>query len=104
MHAGRSLAAGQPWGAYCIVMVMCSAGNLGLVITASRDGGRLMGGITRREWWYRVLRAMSPGVAFGVGLILLILRQTTYAQFSWVLIPIQLAVYDRTVKPTAARP
>ncbi|MBS0361819.1 MAG: DUF1211 domain-containing protein [Proteobacteria bacterium] len=101
---GRDLRSGQSWGVYCIVMVLCSAANLGLVVTAARGGGRLMGGITRREWWYRVLRAASPGVAFGLGLVLLGLNQITLAQWSWLLIPIQLAVYGRTVKPTAAKP
>ena len=100
---GRDLNSGLSWGVYCLVMVLCSAGNLGLVLTVSRGGGRLMGGITRREWWYRILRAASPGVAFGLGLVLLWSNQQGLAQWTWPLIPLQLAIYSRTVKPKAAK-
>ena len=100
---GRNLMSALSWSIYCLVMVLCSSANLGLVLTVSRGGGRLMGGISRREWWYRVLRAASPGVAFGLGLVLIAVHQLGYAQFSWLLIPIQLAIYERTVKPKAAK-
>jgi hypothetical protein len=101
---GRDLLASLPWGVYCVVLVMCSAANLALVVTVSRGGGRLMGGISRREWWYRVLRAASPGVAFALGLVLLAFNEKTLSSFSWLLIPVQLAIYSRTLKPTAEKP
>ena len=61
---------------------------------------RLVGGVTPRERLYRVLRAASPGTAFGVGLLLMAFHQLAWAQFCWVLIPIQLLVVRWTLKPT----
>ncbi len=96
---GRDLSAGLPWLVYCATMVFCSLANLALVITVSRDHGRLMGGVTPRVRLYRVLRAASPGIAFGLGLVLVALRQLGWAQWCWLLIPLQIFVYERTVKP-----
>jgi uncharacterized membrane protein len=96
---GQDLAAPFPWGMYCGTMVACSLANLALVLTISRDGGRLMGGISPRERAYRIARAASPGVAFGTGLVLMAFHQLALAQFCWVLIPIQLLVVGRILKP-----
>jgi uncharacterized membrane protein len=98
---GRDLDSPFPWGMYCGTMVMCSLANLALVLTVSRDGGRLLGGITRRDRIYRAARAASPGVAFGLGIVLLAVGHLHLAQFCWVLIPVQILVYERTVKPKA---
>jgi uncharacterized membrane protein len=101
---GQDLSAPFPWGMYCATMLACSLANLALVITVSRDGGRLMGGVTPRERLYRVMRAASPGVAFGLGLVLMSFHQLSFAQFCWVLIPVQIFVYERTLKPKALKP
>lgn len=100
---GRDLNAPFPWGVYCAVMVASSLGNLGLVLTVSRGGGRLMGGISPRERLYRAARAISPGVAFGLGIVLLWTGHLHLAQFSFLLIPAQVFVYERTIKPKAAK-
>ena len=76
-------------------MVACSLANLGLVLTVSRDGGRLLGGITPAERLYRAIRSASPGVAFGVGILLMAAHQLALAQFCWVLIPAQILIYSR---------
>jgi hypothetical protein len=86
---------------YCAIMVMSSLANLGLVLTVSRDAGRLMGGITTRERLYRAARAASPGIAFGLGLVLLFCGQRLLSQLSFLLIPLQIAVYGRALKPKA---
>jgi len=99
---GRDLNAPFPWGMYCGTMVLSSLGNLALVLTVSRDGGRLMGGIPPRERLYRAARAASPGIAFGLGIVLMTLHQLALAQFCWVLIPLQLAVYTRLLKQRPA--
>ncbi|HEY8004468.1 MAG TPA: TMEM175 family protein [Phenylobacterium sp.] len=96
---GRDPTAPFPWGMYCGIMVACSLANLALVLTVSRDGGRLLGGISRGERLYRSVRAASPGIAFGIGLVLMAAHQLALAQFCWVLIPAQLLVYGRTIKP-----
>jgi uncharacterized membrane protein len=98
---GQDLSAPFPWGMYCSTMVFCSLANLALVITVSRGGGRLIGGITPQERRYRVLRAASPGIAFGLGLVLMAAHQLALAQFCWLLIPLQILVYERTLKPKA---
>jgi uncharacterized membrane protein len=96
---GRDPNAPFPWGMYCGIMVMCSLANLGLVLTVSRGGGRLLGGISRRERFYRSARAASPGIAFGLGIALMAAGQLRLAQFCWVLIPVQIFIYGRTIKP-----
>jgi uncharacterized membrane protein len=96
---GRDLNAPFPWGMYCGVMMASSLGNLALVLAVTRDGGRLMGGIGGRERLYRAARAISPGVAFGVGMVLLAYHQLHWSQFSFVLIPVQIVLYSRLLKP-----
>ncbi|HEX3888532.1 MAG TPA: TMEM175 family protein [Phenylobacterium sp.] len=99
---GRDLNAPFPWGMYCGIMVASSLGNLALVLVASRDGGRLMGGVTPRERLYRAARAFSPMVAFGVGLVLLAVGQLHWSQFCFLLIPLQIAAYRRFIEPKPA--
>ena len=96
---GRDLNAPFPWGMYCGIMVASSLGNLALVLAVTRDGGRLMGGITGRERLYRAARAISPGIAFGLGIVLLACHQFLWSQFSFVLIPVQIVLYSRLLKP-----
>lgn len=96
---GRDISAPFPWGMYCAIMIVCSAANLGLVVAVTRDNGRLMGGITPRERLYRLMRAASPGLAFGACLLLLAAHQLALSQFAWLLIPVQIFVYERALKP-----
>jgi uncharacterized membrane protein len=99
---GRALSSPFPWGMYCGVMVVISAANLVLVLVSTRDGGRLMaGGVTPQERIYRAARAASPGVAFGLGIAVMVLGHVAIAQFCWVLIPILLTICGRTLKPKA---
>jgi uncharacterized membrane protein len=101
---GRDLNAPFPWGMYCGIMLMSSLANLGLVLTVSRGGGRLMGGVSGRERLYRAARAASPGIAFGLGIVLLLCGQLVWSQFSFLLIPAQLLAYGRFLKPKAEPP
>jgi uncharacterized membrane protein len=98
---GQDLNAPFPWGMYCGIMVASSLGNLALVLAVSRDGGRLMGGMSGRERLYRAARAASPGIAFGLGIVLLFAHQPHWSQFSFVLIPLQIVAYGRFLKPKA---
>jgi len=98
---GRDLNAPFPWGMYCGVMVASSLGNLVLVLTVSRDGGRLMGGMSPGERVYRAARAASHGVAFGLGIVLMALGYLHIAQFAWLLIPVQIIAFGRFLKPKA---
>ena len=84
---GQNLADPFSWLIYCWMLVATSAANVALVLTVSRGGGRLIGGITWRETGHRALRAATPGIAFGVGIVLLGQGRDQLAQFCWVLIP-----------------
>ena len=99
---GREIVAAFPWGMYCGVMAATSLANIALVMVVSRGGGRLIGGVTPAEIRYRVARAASPGVAFGMGVVLLLAHQVRIAQFCWLLIPLLLAAATRFLKPRAA--
>jgi uncharacterized membrane protein len=99
---GRDLNAPFPWGMYCGIMVASSLGNLALVLAVTRGGGRLMGGVTGRERLYRAGRAASPGVAFGLGIVLLLMGHLHLSQFSFVLIPMQIVLYARFLNPKPA--
>jgi len=98
---GRNITSPFPWGMYCATMVLCSIANVALVLTVSRDGGRLLGAVTKRERWFRAARAASPGIAFGVGLLLLGAGFLGASWFSGILIPVQILILDRTIKPRA---
>ncbi len=98
---GRDLNAPFPWAMYCGIMVASALGNLALVLTVTRGGGRLMGGISRRERLYRAARAASPGVSFGLGIVLLLAGHLHLSQFSFLLIPVQIVLYSRLLKPKA---
>ncbi len=99
---GSAIAAAFPWGVYCAVMAVTSLANIVLVLVVARGGGRLIsGGCTPAETRYRVVRAASPGIAFGLGVVLLLAQQVRLAQFCWVLIPVLLALATRFMKPPA---
>lgn len=100
---GRDLNAPFPWGMYCGIMVASSLGNLVLVLTVSRGGGRLMGGISSRERLYRAARAISPGIAFGAGIGLLAMHHLHLSQFCFLLIPVQILAYRRFLEPKPAK-
>lgn len=88
------------WGLYCALLVGSSAGNVVLVLVMSRGGGRLVdGGITGRERAYRVARAASPGLAFGVGLALVAAHQLRLAEYCWVLIGLNFWLAGLLFKP-----
>jgi uncharacterized membrane protein len=98
---GREIVAGFPWAMYCAVMTVTSIANIVLVLVVYRDGGRLVGGCLPAEPRYRVVRAATPGIAFGTGVALMLGHQVQLAQFCWVLIPILLALATRFLKPRA---
>ena len=80
------------WAMYCWALVGTSVGNIALVLVSTRDNGRLLDGFTPRERAFRLVRASSPGVAFGAGLILGQMGQQIASQFCFVLIPVVMVL------------
>jgi uncharacterized membrane protein len=97
--AGPGLGDATTWPLYCWTMIATSAANVALVLAASRDGGRLLGGITPRQRIHRALRAASPGAAFAIGLVLALVGRLWFSQFCWVLIPLILEIERRVLPP-----
>jgi uncharacterized membrane protein len=101
---GADLAGGFAWGLYSWVLVTISAANMVVVLTAYRGGGKVVvGGAPKGEVTYRLLRAASPGLAFGAGLAVLGAGYVIPAHFVWaVVIPVVFWIAERFVKPKGA--
>ena len=99
---GQNLSDPFSWLIYCWILVATSAANVVLVIAVSRGGGRLIGGIAWREFAHRLLRAATPGMAFAIGIALLLNDQGRFAQFCWVLIPPALWLEGRLFPPLSS--
>jgi uncharacterized membrane protein len=80
------------WRLYSIVLIAASLAQSLLVICIMRDGGRLIGGCDWRERAWRLTRALSPAIAFGVGVYLSVRGLAGWSILSWTLIPIIMAL------------
>lgn len=84
---------GESWRVYCGVLIAASLVQTALLLTASRDNGRLFGQIDGREKARRTGRALSPAIVFGAGLALSLNGQPGLASVCWLLfIPIVIAI------------
>lgn len=92
------------WRYYSWNLVISSLAMLALILVTTRDGGRLVGGLTSRERVYRAVRATSPGVAFAVSLIAVETGQLEIARFSPLLIPVQFLLAELFLKARPAKP
>ena len=95
---------GIAWSAYCAALMAASAAQALLLISIA-IGCR----VPAREFWYRFIRALSPGIAFAVGFVLNVQRYELAAAFCWVLIPVvflfaQLVAGSRKAKVSAPAP
>jgi uncharacterized membrane protein len=88
---GRFSVFGQAWRIYCGVLVAASLAQAALLLAIFRGGGKLTGGIEPSELRYKLLRALSPALAFGAGLALSLAGAKAIAAQCWVLfVPIML--------------
>jgi uncharacterized membrane protein len=87
------------WQVYSVQMIFTSLATVVLMLVATRDGGRLMDGVTGRERAYRTVRAASPGIAFAAGWVLAHYNQMGWAHVCWLLIPVVFGVAHRTLGP-----
>lgn len=83
---------GAAWQVYCVALMAASFSQALLVLVSTRGGGRLVDGVTGREIVWRFLRAVSPGAAFTVGLVLSLQGSGQLAALCWTLIPPLLLV------------
>lgn len=93
---------GPAWAVYCAALVAASSANVILVFAVTRGRGRLVGGITRRERTFRLLRAASPGIAFGAGLWWNLTGENQLSALCWLLIPVLLLFARAFVAPRPA--
>jgi uncharacterized membrane protein len=84
---------GNAWRLYCLTLTGVGSALVMLFLVIYRDKGRLVGGVSRREFWHRFTRVVSPAVSFAV-LLLLNLAGFTRISFilSWVIVPMILVV------------
>ncbi len=87
------------WQIYSAEMVAASTLTLALMLTITRGGGRLIGGITGRERARRAVRAASPGIAFAIGWWLAGAGQMGWARLCWLLIPVIMTVSSLLLRP-----
>ena len=101
---GADPSGGFTWALYSSVMLTISAGNMAVVLTAYRGGGKIVaGGAPRGEVAYRLLRAASPGLGFAIGLAVLAAGYPIAAHFVWVaVIPAAFVIAERLLKPKPA--
>ena len=99
---GEHGAFGLAWRIYCATLVAASLAQSVLVLALTRDKGRLVGGITGREIGWRLSRALSPGIAFAVGLWLSYAGEARLSAFCWVLIPLVMILARLLFNPNRA--
>jgi uncharacterized membrane protein len=84
---------GNAWRLYCLTLIGVGSAQIMLFLVIYRDSGRLVGGVSRREFWHRFTRVASPAVSFAVLLALSLAGFTrTSFMLSWVIVPIILVV------------
>ncbi|MES1199609.1 MAG: TMEM175 family protein [Pseudomonadota bacterium] len=83
---GQHIASAVAFSGYAIVVMLVSFTGAWFWLTATRDKGRLVGGMTQRVRIAGALRAGAIGVAFAAGLVLIHYGQLNSARFCWVLI------------------
>jgi uncharacterized membrane protein len=84
---------GNAWRLYCLTLTGVGSALAMLFLVLHRDHGRLVGGVTRPEFWHRFTRVISPGASFALlfALSLAGFARTSFI-LSWVTVPIILLV------------
>lgn len=67
---------GNAWRLYCLALIAIGSAQFVLFLVIYRGHGRLIGGVGRREFWHRLIRAASPAASFAVLLALSLLGFT----------------------------
>ncbi len=91
------------WEVYSGALIAASLTNVLFVLAVNRGGGRLVGGVSGREVFARVLRAAAPAVAFSVGFWGASQGRMIIPQFCWILIGVVIVI-GRLLHRSARRP
>jgi uncharacterized membrane protein len=84
---------GNAWRIYCIALIAVGAAQLVLFLVIYRGNGRLVGGVTSREFRHRLARASSVALGFSAVLMISLMGWPRTSFFmSWGLIPVLLIV------------
>jgi uncharacterized membrane protein len=79
---------GNAWRFYCLELIAIGVAQIVLFLVIWRDRGRLVGEVSRREYWHRFVRAASVGVAFAIALATSLAGLTRLSFYlMWVLVP-----------------
>jgi hypothetical protein len=73
---------GNAWRLYCLALIAIGIAQFALFLVVYRGNGRLIGGVGRREFWHRSIRAASPAASFAV---LLALNLMGFTRMSFIL-------------------
>ena len=101
---GEHVTEGVAWQIYCGVLIAASIAQTALWLCVSRGGGRLIGGEEGRERAYRMLRGLSPAIAFGVGYVSLLAGRGDIVVWSGLLIPVIMGLAGLLFGPRRPRP
>lgn len=104
---GRYGTQGESWRIYSVILIAAAVSQCALVLCLYRGKGRLVGGTMGREIAYRLTRAASPGIVFGIGLWLSLIGEPGLSAMCWVLFPpilILAGLLFGPRKPKPARP
>lgn len=97
---------GSAWLVFCGLLMTVSLANVMLVLTIMRGRGRLVGGLIGHERVWRFCRALSPALAFGIGIGAGYAGLDLLSFWCWALIPVFLRIADvfapRKSKPQKA--
>ena len=99
---GEDMTSSVIWEVYSTALIAASLTNVLFVLAVNRGGGRLVGGVSGREVFARVLRAAAPAVAFSVGFWGASQGRMIVPQFCWILISLVIVV-GRLIHRSARR-
>lgn len=83
---GQSITAAASWEIYWGVNGAASLALTLMLLAVSRDGGRLIGGMSTRERVARLLQSIGPGVGFCAGVWLAAVGEVFLSRFCWIAI------------------
>jgi len=89
---GENLMNPAAWVVYWGVNAAASFALTVMMIVVTRDGGRLIGGISGRQRMGRVIQSVSPGLGFTAGAWLAFEGHLDWSRACWIVIPPMMIV------------